>query len=218
MAQKVDFWQICYGPGQECHLYPFAKAYKNTHLTEFFENEVILKVVPESTADKIGVCSWQLRDKLRFYIPPRREFTEDVLQEDYDVLLLTRNTHHHQMLAAADRWHPSFLRIFFAICDQIGLPRPTTEVKHPVYFNHFVAAREIYQEYVATALAPAMAVMTEDPEISKLCWQDSGYTKLKGTTPQPVADKWGYYPMHPFILERLFSVFINDRKFNIKHL
>lgn len=217
MAESVDFYQVFYADGQDKVLYPFAKAFKNTKLTEFFENEVILQLVPRSTADKIGVCSWQLRDKLRFFIPPRREFAEEVLYDDYDVLALTKNTRNHGMLAAAERWHPEFKSIFGRICREIGLCVPA-EVKTPIYFNHFVARRELYQEYVATALAPAMAVMDQDPIISRLCWQDSGYVKLKGMIPQTVADKWGYYPMHPFILERLFSVFIDSKDLNIKTL
>src|SRR5690349_7525088 len=98
--------QIIYKEDQRAECYPFANVYFNDKLTIFFENEVIRKVVRESTADKIGVCSWKLKQKQRWNVGKRREITQEVLESDYDVLSFTKNTHHHQMLAASENWHP----------------------------------------------------------------------------------------------------------------
>lgn len=64
MAPTVDFTQIIYDQEQQKHCYPFAKVHFNHKLTHFFENEVIKKLVLESTADKISVCSWKLKEKI----------------------------------------------------------------------------------------------------------------------------------------------------------
>ena len=75
MASGVDFVQIYFKPEQLEQVYPFARYYYNPELTPFFENTVISEVVNNSGGSKIGVCSWALRDKLKFYIPPKRELT-----------------------------------------------------------------------------------------------------------------------------------------------
>lgn len=219
MAQSIALYQIYYEDSQKEHIFPFATPYKNTELTEYFENSVIQEVVYMETADKIGVCSWQLKHKLRFYVPPKREFNTETLESNYDVLLLTRNGGGHQMLNRLEGWHPGALQILRDVCDHIGLNCPN-EVTHPVYFNHFVAAQDVYNGYVRGFLSPAMAFMHTDAEIRKRLWIDSGYSSLTNKIPQIVKDKWGYYPMHTFVLERLFSVYLEKMRhyINIQQL
>jgi hypothetical protein len=215
----TELYQILYSEEQRKNLYPFAIPYFNDTVTPFFENSIILSLVPASTAHRIGVCSWKLRDKLRFYIPPRRELTEDVLNSDYDILFLSRNSRHHQMLARASHWHPEFLPVLDKLLYKIGQKRPH-EVKNPVYFNHFVASREIYLQYIKEMLAPAVECMGADEEMKKLLWVDSGYTALAGSPPERVQREFGvsFWPLHTFILERLFSIWIDNKNFSISHL
>jgi len=213
-------YQIFYDDAQKENLYPFAIPYKNETLTPFFENSVILDLVPAFKGDKIGVCSWALREKLRFMLPPRRELTQDVVEGDYDVLLLSRNSRHHQMLLRAETWHPGFKALLLKIFDRVGFVFAFPEVwpQRTVYFNHFIATRQVYQAYVDELLRPAMAVMDQDDEIYNAVWIDSGYTKLKGEIPANVREAWGFYPMHSFLCERMFSCWINDKDLKIESL
>lgn len=219
MAAKVELYQILYSEEQLPKLYPFAIPYFNEKVTPYFENAVILSVVPKSGADRIGICSWKLRDKLRFYLPPRRELTEEVLNSEYDLLFLSRNSRSHQMLARASHWHPEFLPVLDKLLYKIKQKRPH-EVKHPVYFNHFVASREIYMAYIEEMLAPAMHCMDTDEEMKKLLWVDSGYTSLAGPPPENVQKCLGvdYWPLHTFICERLFSIWVDNKPLNIQQL
>lgn len=217
----VDFYQIYYKEEQRPKLYPFATPYFNETLTPFFENSVIAELVPQATADKVAVCSWAISHKRATMNTANREpIREESLHTDYDVAAFSRNTRHHQMLEAMDGWHKGSKELLKNICLEIGI-KWSSEIKYPIYQNAFCACREIYQDYVATALKPAMEVM--DTKFKDQCWQDSGYYKLKmpGDDYAERVKKFlgvDYCPLHPFILERLFSVWINTRNFNVVYV
>lgn len=221
MASGIEFHQIYWKDEQLKGMFDFAIPYYNETLTEFFENLPIAKIVSASNAKKIAVCSHALKAKYKPGLPPIGDITIDRLSSEFDVMAFTRNSKHHDMIAAMDVWHPGTREILRQICEKIGLKwwynRP---LAHPIYQNAFCARAEVYKEYVQTALIPAMKVMEHDKTIRDLCWVDAGYEKLKGPN-QEWADRIRkflnvpYCPLHPFLLERLFSVWIEGRKLNV---
>lgn len=222
MAGQVDFVQIIYKEEHKSLCYPFARIHFNDSLTHFFENSVIKDVVLKSEAQKIAVCSWKLRQKMKWNVCMPRPLTEDVLKIDYQVMSFTCNTKYHQTLAAADKWHPGFIDLIGKILNRIGEKLPS-EVKYPIYQNHFCAKSSVYREYVNNCLIPAMWVMDHDEEIKELCWRDSNYSNLAkkdAASPQFLLSQIGvpYYPMHAFILERLFSIFCHNHKIKVTYL
>ena len=216
---KARLVQIYYDEKQKIHCFPFADLHFNQTLTIFFESKVIHDVVLASIDEKIAVCSWKLRQKLRWYMGRPREITQELLETDYEVMSFTKNSKYHQMLQAADAWHPGFLNVLDKILAKIGVTRPW-EVKIPIYQNHFSAKREIYVDYVKNYLSPAMDCIQNDPEINALSLRDSKYSDLTHQTAEHLKDKLGiaYYPLVPFILERLFSIYCHNKKINITHL
>lgn len=222
MAQQIDLTQIYYEHYQQTELFTFAKRYYNENLTPFFENEPITQIVLKSNADKISVCSWALRQKMTMRIPPKRELTEEVLQEDFDVMSFSKNTPGHDMLGALEVWHNGATAILQRIWSELGLEMPK-KPKHPIYQNHFCATKEVYKEYVLDFLIPAMYIMEFDAEIKKLCWQNSNYnvTTLNKPVDFDRIEKFlgvRYIPLHPFILERCFSLWIDSRNLKVTYL
>lgn len=212
--------QIYYDDDQLSALYPFATPCKNEALDIFFENSVIAHLVPERTADKISICSWRLREKMAWQLKLPRELTQSVLDaDDYDVLSFTNNSHAHKMLAAAEGWHPGFTETLKMVLESINQPLPFL-IRHPIYQNHFSARADIYKEYVATWLQPAINAMKNDATINARIMIDSKYIDHKRRTPEFLQDKIGipYYPLAPFILERLFSVYCASKNINITWL
>lgn len=214
--------QIIYKEEQRAECYPFANVYFNDRLTIFFENEVIAKLVQASYDAKIGVCSWKLRQKQRWNVGKRREITQEVLESDYDVLSFTKNTHHHQMLAASENWHPGFIQALRAICDSVGVDVPQ-EVSTPIYQNAFMATRAIYQDYLDEYLNPVMRLINAEPVAYRLATQDSRYHELAKGDAAPrewLQEQIGlpYYPMAPFLLERLFSVYCHNKKIKVTYV
>jgi hypothetical protein len=215
ISMAAELVQIIYDDKQKVHCFPFSKLHYNESLTIYFENEIIARLVMASKADKIGVCSWKLKEKLRWYIGQRRELTQELLETDYEVMTFTKNTKYHKFYQAADAWHPGFLVAFDKIIAKIGVTRPW-EIKIPIYQNAFSARTDIYRDYVTTYLKPAMEVMTNDPEINKIVMQDSKYSDLTNQSADHLENKIGirYYPLAPFILERLFSTYVHNRRIN----
>lgn len=214
----TELVQLYFEDSQKVHTYPFARLVNTGGLTVFFENYWIEKLVPEAKSEKIAICSWQLKLKLKTYIGMRRQFSEEVLNSDYDVLALTKNTKYHQTLQAADAWHPGFLATFDKILSKIGVSRPH-EVKIPIYQNHHSSRTEIYQDYVKNYLSPAMDCIKNDPEINADAMRDSKYSKPTVSSEYLMQQiKVPYYPLIPFLLERLFSVYIHNHKINVTHL
>jgi len=222
MAEKVDFHQIVYREAHKDYIFPFAKPYFNKTLTPFFENSVITELVLNSDADKIAVCSWALRHKMTMRIPPRRELTEEVLYDDFVVMSFTKNSPEHDMLTALEVWHNGSLELLKKIWGELGYDMPN-KVKFPIYQNAFCAKTEVYLDYVTNFLVPAMYLMEFDDEIKKLCYKDSGYRVTILGQPvdmENITKNLGisYFPMHPFLLERCFSLWINNMGLKVVYL
>jgi hypothetical protein len=222
MDVSVDFVQIIYDWDQESKCYPFAMSYFNHTLTPFFENSVIQDVVLASSADKISVCSWKLKEKMKWNVCRPRELSLEVLKTDYQVLSFTCNTKNHSMLYAAEKWHPGFISTMKKLMEKMGEKMPS-EVKNPIYQNHFSADQSVYKAYVNEYLIPAKHLMVTDPEISTLAWKDSDYSNLNkknAATAEYLKEKIGvpYYPMIPFLLERLFSIYCHNKQIKVSYL
>ena len=219
---SFHFYQIYYAEEQKQEIYPFAIPHYNEGLSIFFENEVIASLVQDSRADKVAVCSWKLKKKLKWYLGRPRPITPEVLESDYDVLSFTKNSNYHQMLNAADVHHPGFKATLRKIVEGIGKKMPH-EVKQPIYQNHFSAKREIYGDYVKNWLVPSMELIKNDAEVYKLATVDSKYHNLNkkdAATRDYLKEKigFGYYPLVPFLLERLFSIYVDHQKIKVTWL
>ena len=222
MAEQIDFIQICYSAEHYKTCFPFSVHYHNYGLTPFFENTIISDLVKESKADKIAVCSWSLARKMTMRLPPRRELTEEVLHEDFDVMSFTKNSPDHDMVGALEGWHKGSREILGKIFSKLGKPFPK-KPKFPIYQNAFCARAGVYKRYVTEFLDPAMELMATDEEIRNLCFQDSGYNETIDRRPVDFSrtKKYlglPYYPMHPFILERCFSIWLDDKNLNVVYL
>lgn len=228
MDKTLDFYQIYFKDEQKEKLYPFAIPYKNEILTDYFENDVIRRLVPHSQADLIGVCSWRLSQKRGDSSTPivlRGDLTlteEKILSHEYDIAVLTPRSHRHQPLLMASQWHGKAWDDAFTVFKRDFLSTLGIKIKHElsksVYENHFIAKSEIYKEYVQTCLTPAISFMDQNV----LFKTDSGYVRKK-RDPKEVKEyqeKTGRkdWPIAPFILERLFSIWIEGKGFKIVDL
>lgn len=213
----LSFTQIYFQDGQKDKIYPFAQAYKNTELTDFFENQIIADIVPIIDEDLISICSWRLHEKRqsRLRLLDKSLSEQKILSADFDVAILTPYSDTHRPLEMGAKWHGqpfvdgiAELRKFF--------PFRGDEIKHAIYENHFIARRDIYQDYVQNCLKPVMEFMKGNPVFS----QDGGYSRRK--TQEEVAAvvaKLGHaWTIAPFILERLFSIWIDRKNFKVINL
>jgi len=216
----TELYQIYYDEKQKEKLYPFSIPYFNTGLTIFFENKVLADIVSVANTEKIGVCSWKLAEKMRARVGLRVPLTLEVLNSGYEVLSLTKNSKKHTMLAHLYHWHPSSKQAMELLWQKLGF-KLCGEVKNPIYQNHYVAKREIYQDYVNNFLNPAMELIKTDEELNNLMMKDSGYGKLsREADTKSVKEKLGldFYPLAPFILERCPSCWFDMKGIKISYL
>lgn len=225
MGQTLEFYQIYFEDGQLNHLYPFAIPYKNNNLTLYFENSCIADIVPQTKADLVGVCSWRLKQKRGDSSTPMvlqgdLSLTEEkILSHDFDIAVLTPRSNRHQPLSMASQWHgkawdDAFLVFKEDFLKPIGI-NIKGELQKAVYENHFIAKRGIYHEYVSECLRPAIAFMDE----RSVFLADSGYVRKKRDPKEIKAyqEKSGRqdWPISVFILERLFSIWIEGKGFKV---
>lgn len=220
--KSIAFHQIYFKDDQKGQFFDWATPYYNDRLTPFFENTVIAELVPRSEADYTAVCSWNLRRKMGVNIPPRRPLTQELLQSDYDVLSFTRNTSSHDTLAFLEAKHSGSIAVLHRIFEKTGNKYPS-KVSFPIYQNAFCARTDIYQRYVSELLLPAMWFMSTDEEMKDLLWQDAGYTVSTLGVPvdfDRIEKFFGvrFYPKHPFICERLFSMWLEGKNYNVQYI
>lgn len=216
----TQFFQIYYKDEQKEKLFPFATPHYNSGLTIFFENAVIAELVLASSADKIGVASWKLKDKMRIRVGGHVDLTPEVLNSDYQVLSLTKNSKKHTMLAHLYHWHPKSKDAIALLWQKLGY-KLCGEVKNPIYQNHYVAKREIYSDYVQNFLNPAMELIKTDEELNNLMMSESNYGNLnRQADSRSVKEKLGlnFYPLAPFILERCPSAYFDMKGYRITYL
>lgn len=222
----LDFFQIYYSDEQKEKLYPFSIPYKNEILTDYFENSVIQHLVPNSQADYIAVCSWRLAQKRGDSSTPmilKNDLSltqEKILSYDFDVAVLTPRSPRHQPLLMASQWHGKAWDDAFTVFKNDFLPTVDitikSELKKAIYENHFIARKTNYKLYVESCLAPAIKFCKERTEIFGA---DSGYVRKKRDQKEIKAyqEKSGRadWPIAPFILERLFSIWIQDKNLKV---
>lgn len=212
----IDFFQIWYKEEQKKYLYPFAIPFYNEGLTIFFENEIISKLVLESNAEKVSVCSWKLSQKARTIYP----ITQKALNSDYQVLGFRIVSKKHTMIAMAGHWHKDFITALDLLWQKLGFKRPG-EAKYPLYMNHYAAKTEIYKDYVINFLNPAMQLILKDDQLNEIMLRPSGYGNLsKDSDLKSVKQKLGLneYPLCPFVLERCSSLYYQLKGVHVTYL
>lgn len=209
-------YQIWYKPEHLKHLYPFAIPYENKGLTIFFENEPLSKLVMESKAEKIAVCSWRLNQKSRNIFP----ITKAALESNYEVMGFKIVSTRHQMIAMMREWHKDAVTALDMLWNKLGYKRPG-EARHALYQNHYAAKTEIYKDYVSNFLIPAMELIIKDEELHEIMCRTSGYGRLSRTSDlRSIQSKLGMsdYPLAPFVLERCPSLWYEMKGVRITYL
>ncbi len=207
MGQKISIYQIYFEENQLEKLvqHPMFMPYFNKKCTVFFENWIIKQLIEAGKhkhSDYFGVASPRLMQKVSHFTIERLEKS---IENNPDVVIF--NPSPFQLvdpIQYANRYHPNFMRHFRHILKEIGYNWEPKAYDHIVNSNHFIAKSAIYEDYFHQILNPAMKVMINMPDLMS----DSKYFRR---LPPNLAKEWGinYYPLHSFLCERLFSLFLD---------
>jgi hypothetical protein len=208
--------QIYYLDEQKPLLLNGAIPYFNENLTVYFENEVIRKLGLNQNEDYFGVFSWKFKEKRKLDLFQIQELIER--NPNFDVYSFFKDVSNKNIFKLGNVWHPRLMECLEYIVRRLKLNDILLRegTRCIILQNHFIMKGDLYKRYVVELLEPVMEMMDE-PEFKKILYTDSNYLKLVKKRKDkilPQLNKLGldYYPMHPFLLEMLPSLFMNINK------
>jgi hypothetical protein len=205
---NIDIHGICFNETQNTEYHRIDnKVSTIAEKSYLFEYNVILGT--DIVNDYTGFLGWKFRAKSRLNKRVLFNLLLDNHYWNYDIINLCEPLP-KPYLEFTENNHKGFMELFVNLCADLGLK--VSEPRHTIYSNFFIAKKEIYIEY-QNLLRQAIELL--ETKYKEQAWKDSGYVGL-GTKRLKLATGLEYYTFHTFILERLLSVWIDNK--NIKTL
>lgn len=166
--------------------------------------------------DFVGTLSWKAPDKI--IIPDMNVLGRYLEVNPLDVVALCFNNLNMTLTCQAVLTHNAFESIWTGLLSQLDIDADTVDkTVKPFYCNYWLATPVWMRRYIAFFKKAKHVLETYEP-IQETLWSDSQYA-LASLTPERCMLVFGrpYYPYHPFICERLPSVFFTLHGANIKY-
>ena len=213
----------------------FAWTYFQKEATPFFENEVILKLIKKRAhkqADYFAVLSHKFFDDTlnKDLKPIEQKEIEDNLGHTDVVSFFGFKKDNFEIFRHAEKVHNGIAECYHELFRLLGKTyNPLEPMRFVVYRNAFFARSEVYERYVNEILEPCIELMIDKKnhvlwqaiwKDSRYPYQDTRFQKHEGLREKFVHDMGvPYYPFHTFILERMFSYWLNlNPEITCKHI
>lgn len=237
---SCKIFQVYYQDGQPLYNHPFIEPAYNPVPETFnfddgyflFENKIITEKINESIKeDFVGVWSHKHYEKI-WHCSEDGQFSKTqgeaafmnwlenkINTSQFDVMGFHRRMNKYHkifMITAAERFHPNFKVAIEYMVKKANLPvnmRPP--FSYVTLMNYQIAKKDVYLRYIQKVLKPAIEIMMDkrETQLQKWLFSDSGYlgdAKYNNTL-QRISGT-NHYTMHTFILERLFTLFLNANR------
>jgi len=232
---RIRIRQVYFDPAQTNQLDARFCAYFNDEaLTPYFENEVIRRLYTAGDhehSDYYGVLSWKFQVKHQMDGSQLFQSMENDGFSSSVYSFLERGTRSGRSSAKPntffDRFHPNLLAIGDAIVRTLFDEDISQIEAEPIYYNHWIATSDLFDDYCREMLVPAMSLVEHDELLCRLIQEDSGYAMSHSLRPDLAhrldADSclkiFGvpYYPHHSFVFERLPSIYFAIRNIHVKY-
>lgn len=205
-------YSITYSQEQPCEY----ECYDNSHIrtiaqkSYLFEYNPIIDII-DNHYDSIresylGIFSWKFSLKTGIFKKKLHWLLEK--NAEHDVYNFCRPLSMPYMLFT-EKVHPGYLQRFTYLLQLMNLK--FCEPKNVVYSNFFLCKKEIYKDYVDNWIKPAIRFMETDEQLKAMVMEPCNYG---GLGPQQLQEFTGlsHYTYHTFILERLFSLYLEENK------
>jgi hypothetical protein len=201
----IKVFSITYHQDQVADFEPIDNSHIKTieQKSYLFEYNPILKIVPAfNDKDYYGIFSWKFKQKTG--IENVIELLEKNNYKEYDIINLCKPLP-RPYIEFTDDYHIGFIDIFEPLCEDLGIE--LKEPTHHIYSNFFICKGEIYKEY-AKILTEAINLL--ETKYKVLSWR---YCRYNGLEPKQLKVFTGlnHYTFHTFVLERMMSVWANDK-------
>jgi len=199
--------------------------FHNPKANYFLESGVIRRLFEKGDwidSSYYGVVSHKFFSKIK----KSSDFVLRKIEEDgykSDVYSFFNSNPKVNVVKQAEQWHDGFIDIYKIINSRMdwGLNFDDSNLLlEPIFSNHWIAKREVFEDYCEHFLIPVMNLMDENKLLRELCFKDSNYISNQKASPEQCGKIFGkpYYTFHPFILERLFPIFCHIQDINVKHI
>ncbi len=214
---KTEIYSIIYSPEQIPEYIPYDNsAIRSVEQHSYlFENNVIKGILDNKpfcsnfSQDYLGIFSWKFSLKTGIFRKKLEWYLEN--NGGYDIYIFCKKLK-QPYFEFTERVHPGFklrmTKLIQKLRDKTGIELEYREPQFTVYSNFFVAKLVLYQEFYSKVLNPSIELLLQDPELIPLMKQKVNY---KGLEPSKLKEFTGLdvYWWHTFVLERLFSLYID---------
>ena len=211
----INIYQIYYKDHQKQHMFLDAIPLFNSDISLYFENNVILNLYKQGkiVGEYFGALSWNARLKNKLENTSLHEF----ICGNYDIYSLTYDN--HDVIGYAIKCHPDFLDIFTELMKYLNIDE-NIRPRIGLYQNGIITNPSIYKDFIENYLIPSIEFLDNcSGPIKEKLYSDAKYS---GGNIEVLKDYFGFdhYPYHPFVLERLWSVYyhINRSKTSLRFL
>jgi hypothetical protein len=216
---NIKVFQIYFDDSQKVKLNPRSIPYLNDNLTPLFENQVILDLQPQiEGSDYFGVLSHKFEQKNEINIP-----FELIEKGEYDIYCIGKNSiFNHNVLQFSTDTHGSKWRfLFFSMVSEVLFNNDSTltlavleSINKGIYQNAVICKSDIYNLYIESTLKPCSEWLENNTSLKSLLYSKCDYNG--NLNPEQLISKFGvpHYTFHTFLLERLWSLFLQANKLN----
>lgn len=213
-TENSKIFGITYDEGQ----YTEYSHYDNSHIRTpeqkswRFEYNAIIDIVDNQVGDLkeddyLGIFSYKFPNKTGLSKTIVNKIIRQNVSNNIDIFGFSPSYYRGNYFAFSELQHPGLLSILSKVCDKLGLKMPQ-EPSKVVYSNFFIAKKSIYTKYVNEIVKPALEILEGKlwQEVDKDASYKSGVNaeKLKALT------GLDYYNFVTFVLERMFSVWVEN--------
>ena len=206
---NLEVHTITYDKNQVASYIPYDNSAVRTieQKSYLFEYNPILNLSKDFQDDKYyGIFSWKFENKTGLTKQVLYKTLMQKKYQDFDVINLCRPIP-EQYLAFSEKQHKGFRKLFDNVCNDLGLV--SKEPNHVIYSNFFIAKGEVYKSFINDVVIPAIELL--ETKYKEDAWMNANY--IVGLPQEKLKDITGldYYTMHSFVLERLMSIYIDNK-------
>lgn len=145
---------------------------------------------------------------------------------DADVVIFGTANVANNVFVQAERVHAGIKAIYQKLFNKMGVEFAyALHYEWPIYRNYFMAKKHVWEDYITNYLKPVIAILkdTTDEEMQRMIWQKCPYPFMERRfvefpqLRQKCIDAFGIegYPYHPFVIERLPTLFLQSRDYKV---
>jgi len=212
---KHNIFSIKYKEEQPTFFWPYLNKVNSAGQKSWrFEYNVMLDIFDNmlhNVADDeyVGILSWKFPMKTGMF-----DKKLERLVKDKDIYTFCRPLPNPSYMNYSESHHPGLKFLVKTLCDRLGLMyKDNPKV---IYSNFVVAKKHIYKDYVDNIIKPALELL--EGELWDLANKDSEYKAGLPKDQLKMYTGLDYYPMLVFVIERMWSQYLNDKKYTVKNI